>query len=93
MNDTKKCIRCYVSGKVQGVFYRASTREQAENLGITGYAKNLPDRRVEVLACGAASGLAELESWLWQGPRHSDVTDVYCEPIDPEREPQGFVTK
>jgi len=86
-------MRCYVSGKVQGVFYRASTQEQAEILGITGYAKNLPDRRVEVLACGDESALAEFESWLWQGPRHSDVTDVNCETIDPEREPQGFVTK
>ncbi|WP_455222406.1 acylphosphatase [Kaarinaea lacus] len=93
MNNAKKCIRCYVSGRVQGVFYRASTQEQAEILGITGYAKNLPDRRVEVLACGNDQALAELESWLWQGPRHSEVTDVYCDPVDPESLPRSFVTK
>ncbi|WP_455367048.1 acylphosphatase [Kaarinaea lacus] len=93
MTSMKKCIRCYVSGKVQGVFYRASTQEQAESLGVTGYAKNLADRRVEVLACGDERALAELKSWLWQGPRHSEVTAVECDTINPTPVPQGFVTK
>jgi len=75
------------------VFYRASTREQAEMLGITGYAKNLPDRRVEVLACGHERALEELKSWLWQGPRHSEVVDVVCDAVNPEALPQGFITK
>ena len=44
--------RCLVAGRVQGVFYRASTRARAESLGVTGYARNLADGRVEVLACG-----------------------------------------
>ena len=88
-----QCIRCYVSGRVQGVFYRATTQEQAESLGIAGYAKNLPDRRVEVLACGSENSLRELESWLWQGPRHAEVTEVKCEPADPNPYPQGFITK
>ena len=55
------CRRCYVSGRVQGVFYRASTREQAERLGVTGHARNLPDGRVEVLACGEQT-VAHVES-------------------------------
>lgn len=75
------------------MFYRASTREQAEMLGITGYAKNLPDRRVEVLACGHERALEELKSWLWQGPRHSEVVDVVCDAVNPEALPQGFITK
>ena len=86
------CVRCYVSGRVQGVFYRASTQEQAESLGIVGYAKNLPDRRVEVLACGTDSALKQLKSWLRQGPRHAEVTQVECEPADPNPYPQLFVT-
>jgi len=49
--------RCLVAGRVQGVFYRASTRARAEALGVTGHARNLPDGRVEVLACGTAVGL------------------------------------
>ena len=87
------CIRCYVSGRVQGVFYRASTQEQAESLGIVGYAKNLTDRRVEVLACGNDNALQELKSWLWQGPRHAEVTEVECESVEPNPYPQHFITK
>jgi acylphosphatase len=46
------CMQCYVSGQVQGVFFRASARHEAERLGVTGYARNLSDGRLEVLACG-----------------------------------------
>jgi acylphosphatase len=68
--------RCHVSGRVQGVFYRASTRERARVLGVTGYARNLPDGRVEVLACGAPAAVEELCRWLWQGSPASQVTGV-----------------
>jgi acylphosphatase len=68
--------RFLVSGRVQGVFYRASTREQALALGLSGYAKNLPDGRVEVVASGAASAVDELERWLWRGPAAAKVTEV-----------------
>jgi acylphosphatase len=70
------CVRCYVAGLVQGVFFRASTREQALRLGLTGYARNLPDGRVEVLVCGAQQGVAELQDWLRVGPPHARVTGV-----------------
>lgn len=89
----KKCIRCYVSGHVQGVFFRASTQEQAEHLGITGYAKNLPDRRVEVLAYGSEQAVDDLQAWLWEGPRPAEVTDVQCETIDITSPPTTFTTK
>lgn len=65
-------------GRVQGVFYRASTREQALAFNITGYAKNLPDGSVEVLACGESSAVAALCKWLWQGPLHAEVESVEC---------------
>lgn len=45
-------------------------------LNITGHAKNLPDGRVEVLACGAEDNVAELERWLWQGPPQAEVDSV-----------------
>jgi acylphosphatase len=92
MTNKQNCIRCYVSGRVQGVFYRASAQEQAESLSITGYARNLRDRRVEVLACGNDHALQEFKSWLWQGPRHAEVTDVQCESVNPESFPQSFLT-
>jgi len=72
------CRRCLVAGRVQGVFFRASTQGRAEALGLSGHARNLPDGRVEVLACGAPSALEELEAWLWQGPREARVEDVVC---------------
>ncbi len=65
-----------VSGRVQGVFYRASTREQALALGLTGYARNLPDGAVEVLACGDAGAIEALERWLWEGPAAARVAEV-----------------
>lgn len=73
---TRDC-RCFlVSGRVQGVFFRASTREQALALGLDGYARNLPDGRVEVIACGTVAALASLRDWLHQGPRLAEVTAV-----------------
>jgi acylphosphatase len=87
--------RFLVSGRVQGVFFRASTREQALQLGLVGYARNLSDGRVEVLAAGAVTALASLEQWLWQGPSAAEVTEVLIvEPL-PEANEQslsGFIT-
>jgi acylphosphatase len=65
-----------VHGRVQGVWFRDSTRREAERLGITGHAINLPDGSVEVLACGASDALAELEDWLRQGPPLASVTNL-----------------
>jgi len=80
------CVRCWVSGRVQGVFFRASTRERALALGLRGYARNLPDGRVEVLACGPEDAVAE-------GPPLARVDDVRCEPADPAGCPDGFDTR
>ena len=68
--------RFLVSGRVQGVWFRGATREQALALGLSGYARNLADGRVEVVAAGDAAALHALERWLWQGPVHADVTQV-----------------
>lgn len=86
------CLRCHVAGRVQGVWYRGSTQRQALALGITGYARNLPDGRVEVLACGEATALQQLRDWLWQGPPAAEVTDVQCVPVT-DVTPEGFHTR
>lgn len=83
------CYRCLVSGRVQGVWFRGSAREQAERLGVTGYARNLPDGRVEVLACGAPEAVAELRDWLRSGPPMARVSGVVCEPVV-DRAGSGF---
>jgi acylphosphatase len=69
-------VRFIVSGKVQSVFYRASAREQAAHLGLNGYAKNLADGCVEVLAVGDADALQTLEQWLQRGPALAQVDGV-----------------
>ena len=74
--------RCYVSGRVQGVFYRASTRERAQQLGCRGYARNLADGRVEVLAVGEPAAVDALVEWLWRGPPAAHVQDVQCTDLD-----------
>lgn len=85
-------MRCFISGHVQGVWYRASTAEQAKRQGLSGYVGNLADGRVEVLACGDKEALAELSAWLWQGPPGARVDDVQCRVVD-EAPPTGFTTR
>ncbi|WP_041522067.1 acylphosphatase [Gilvimarinus agarilyticus] len=65
-----------ISGRVQGVSYRASTEQQAHQLGLTGWVRNLTDGRVELKACGSEVQLQALEQWLWQGPSRAQVSDV-----------------
>lgn len=88
--------RCLVSGRVQGVFYRASAREKARELGVRGHARNLPDGRVEVLAVGQLERVHALVSWLWNGPPAARVTAVDVEDIDLEtliELPDAFTTR
>ena len=68
--------RCYVSGRVQGVFFRASTRQKAVQLGCRGYARNLPDGRVEVMVVAEPAVAQQLIDWLWIGPPSAHVTQV-----------------
>lgn len=65
-----------VSGKVQGVYYRKFTQENATRLGLVGFARNLPDGRVEVVAEGSRTALEELIRLLRQGPAFARVEDV-----------------
>ena len=70
------CRHFVVSGQVQGVFFRASAETAARRLGLTGWVRNLHDGCVELLACGEAAPLKELEQWLWQGPPRARVERV-----------------
>jgi acylphosphatase len=73
---TQTCMKCYVSGTVQGVWFRAHTKEEAQRLGLTGFARNLADGRVEVLACGESAQLDLLFEWLKHGPPLAKVTEL-----------------
>jgi acylphosphatase len=76
VNSELAARRFVVTGKVQGVFFRASTVRMAEMLGIRGFARNLPDGRVEVLALGEPASLANLAEWLRKGPPLASVANV-----------------
>jgi acylphosphatase len=76
--------RCFVSGRVQGVYYRASTRQKAVELGLRGYASNLEDGRVEVLAVGSAAAVQSLIDWLAVGPPAARVDEVAVETLELE---------
>ncbi|HZT00945.1 MAG TPA: acylphosphatase [Steroidobacteraceae bacterium] len=88
------CKKCLVSGRVQGVFYRGAAAQRARELGVRGYARNLPDGRVEVLACGEGEAVQTFVDWLWTGSSASRVTavEVADAPEQSARAPAGFLT-
>jgi acylphosphatase len=83
--------RFLVFGKVQGVYFRHSTRLEARRLVIRGTARNLPDGSVEVLAQGDAAAVEELRGWLHRGPAEARVDEVReTSPDDAQLIPKGF---
>ncbi|NGP51909.1 acylphosphatase [Thioalkalivibrio sp. XN8] len=85
--------RCTVTGRVQGVFFRASTARKAAELGVTGAARNLPDGTVEVLACGSEQAVAGLCDWLHEGPPAARVDEVEVRDVPvPDPLPRNFAT-
>ena len=86
------CKKCLVSGRVQGVFYRGAAAQRARELGVRGYARNLPDGRVEVLACGADEAVREFVGWLWVGSSAAKVSAVEVCDAPEHGAPPGFHT-
>lgn len=66
----------FISGRVQGVFYRASTKNMAEQLGLKGWVRNTSDGRVEALFEGDETAVKDMISWCHKGPRSAEVSDV-----------------
>lgn len=87
---TVKRWKLIISGRVQGVSYRASAEAQANELGILGYARNLADGRVEIVAEGNDRQLGELESWCRKGPPAAAVNSVDAEEQEATGEFTGF---
>jgi acylphosphatase len=80
----------YVSGQVQGVFFRDSARKKAEQLGLAGWVENLPDGRVEALFEGAQEKVREMIQWCEEGPPHATVEEVDAEFEDFGESLEGF---
>ena len=74
-------IRAHVriSGRVQGVFYRSTTRDRAEQLGLTGWVRNTSDGKVEAIFEGEETAIKDMIVWCHKGPRSADVYDVTVE--------------
>lgn len=85
----KICMHYYVSGRVQGVFFRAYTQSRATSLGVVGFVRNLSDGRVEVMAVGTALQLEAFSLWLQSGPPQARVEGVTQE-IVALQEFEGF---
>lgn len=83
------CSHYFVSGHVQGVCYRRYVYNEAIKRGISGWARNLSDGRVEVLACGPQAAVEALRDSLWVSPARANVTDVQAEEI-PWQLHEGF---
>lgn len=86
------CIHCFVSGKVQGVFFRYSTKVKAEELGLTGWVRNLQDNRVELIACGEEQQIKQFYDWLNIGPSQANVTNLERTEV-PWQDFQSFESK
>ncbi len=80
-----RSVHIFVSGRVQGVFFRASARTQAECLGLQGFAKNLMDGRVEIVVSGEPRAIEKFLIWCREGPVNAEIDEVSvedCQPVD-----------
>ncbi|MBC7948007.1 MAG: acylphosphatase [Chitinophagaceae bacterium] len=78
----QRTVSIIVMGRVQGVFFRQSTREKAVSLGIKGEVRNMPDDTVHIVVTGSSEKLQELITWCHQGPSRAKVTDVRVEEVE-----------
>ena len=90
MNGENRRIRLIIRGRVQGVWYRGSAQEVARELGLTGWARNLGDGSVELVAEGGRPALEALKAWCKEGPPLARVHDVLEEQLTPCGEPAWF---
>ena len=72
----------HVSGKVQGVYFRVSSQQQAIDYGLSGYAKNLADGDVELMLCGKEENVKSMIDWLAEGPEQAEVTKIQHKQVE-----------
>jgi acylphosphatase len=95
MTDNESVARLHIriAGRVQGVYYRASALQQAQNLGLAGWVMNCPDGSVEALAEGAKTKLEQWLAWCRRGPSGAHVTHVDVRWESPENNFTGFTIR
>ena len=90
MDFKTRTVQIRVTGKVQGVFYRATAQEQAEALGLSGWVRNCPDGSVEALACGTDDQVEAVVAWCRRGPQKAQVQEVQVSDIRDAVPAKGF---
>ncbi|MFO8078148.1 MAG: acylphosphatase [Thermoplasmatota archaeon] len=88
-----KTVQVVISGKVQGVWFRANTKKQAEQKNVSGWVRNTSDGKVEAMFQGDERAVDDLISWCHQGSSMSNVSDVTAKVMDVDEEFQGFNIK
>ncbi len=83
-------VRVFVAGRVQGVYFRAFTKEKADSLGLLGWVRNLPDGRVEALVEGEEELIWELIREIWKGPPAARVDSLEVHREDSDEPLFGF---
>jgi acylphosphatase len=83
-------VHCFVSGKVQGVFFRRETQAKAFELDLKGWVRNTQDDRLEVMIYGEPEKVKKLTDWLETGPPHAQVSNVDKETVPYNDEGNGF---
>ncbi|MCX6671406.1 MAG: acylphosphatase [Euryarchaeota archaeon] len=87
----KTRVHVVISGRVQGVWYRASTKQKADELGLTGWVKNTVDGNVEAVFDGEKAVIDEMITWCWIGPPLARVSDVKIVPSHSDQKCTSFV--
>ncbi len=85
-----QCIKAIVRGRVQGVFFRAYTEEEARRQGLVGWVRNLADGDVEAMICGSAENIESMIKWLHTGSPMADVKEVFVSGIEPMEQLENF---
>jgi acylphosphatase len=85
-----QCIKAIVRGRVQGVFFRAYTEEEARRQGLVGWVRNLADGDVEAMICGSAENIESMIKWLHTGSPMADVKEVFVTGIEPMEQLENF---
>lgn len=88
--EDRERAHVYISGDIQGVFFRDSTRQKANELDLNGWVKNMPDGRVEALFEGTSNAVREMLDWCKEGPTQATVEDVDAEYEQPDEDLSGF---
>ncbi len=88
-----KRVHLIISGKVQGVFYRHSSKQKADALGVNGWVRNRANGTVEAVAEGDASAVDAFIAWCHTGPPHASVDGVECTDGEPVALPSGFTVR